>query len=76
MQRKISFCRSCDYEHNQYLDHAKYSFFLPEYHDHRQGLINELKFLSYDIPNSLTNKDIREYLKLSTDETGIQVMSV
>ena len=49
---------SSDYEHNQYLDHAKYSFFLPEYHDHRQGLINELKFLSYDIPNSLTNKDI------------------
>lgn len=44
----------------------KYHFSLPEYSDHREGLIHELNYLNIDIPNSLTEKKKLDNYQIST----------
>lgn len=45
------------YTPNEYLNNAKYKFFLEEYNDHRKGLIKELELLSLSIPDCLFDYD-------------------
>lgn len=44
----------------------KHHFTLPEYSDHREGLINELNYLNEDIPISLTEKKNLDNYQIST----------
>lgn len=44
----------------------KHHFTLPEYSDHREGLIHELNYLNLDIPNSLTEKKKLDNYQIST----------
>ena len=44
----------------------KHHFTLPEYSDHREGLIHELNYLNQDIPNSLTEKKKLDNYQIST----------
>jgi hypothetical protein len=44
----------------------KHHFTLPEYSDHREGLIHELNYLNIDIPTSLTEKKKLDNYQIST----------